>query len=309
MADSSAYNPSGTRIGVVGLGVMGGGMASRMLETGHRIVVYNRTAARARPLAERGAIIAGSPAELAAQCDLVLVSLANETVVDEIVHGPGGVLDGLSEQGVIVDTSTVSPGFARRGAERAAARGRTSVDACIIGNGQHARLGELRFMVGGDADLVARIAPVLDPLAKQVRALGAPGLGASAKVMLNLLMGVEMQMLAEAVVLGRSAGITRDDALEMISDSGYSSPVMRFKAAVMRRQAYGEPQFRLDLMRKDLGLATAEAARLDVDAPVTAATYDELIAADEAGLGELDCAAILAHAERGAGLQVPAASR
>ncbi|MEV0847229.1 NAD(P)-dependent oxidoreductase [Streptomyces sp. NPDC049954] len=303
MAHTQNPPGSGLHVGVLGTGVMGGGMAHRLLEQGYRVTVYNRTASRVGPLVEEGATAVGSAAELAADCDVVLISLANEGVVDAMLFGPGGVFETLPEHGVVMDTSTVSPQFARSESERAAARGSAAVDACVIGNGDHARAGELRFMVGGSAEAFARVSPVLEALSKEVRHLGGSGLGASAKVMLNLLMGAEMQMVAEAVVLARRAGIDRDLALQMIGDSGYSSPVMRFKTSVMRRRAYSAPQFRLDLMRKDLQLAVSEAGRLDVAAPVTTATLDRLVQAAEAGLGDLDCAAVLAHAEALAGLE------
>ncbi|MFJ4094951.1 NAD(P)-dependent oxidoreductase [Kitasatospora sp. NPDC089913] len=294
--------PPATRIGVIGLGVMGGGMASRLLDQGHRIVVHNRTPERAAPFAARGAVVAATPAELASQVDVVLLSLASEAAVEEQLFGAGGVLETLPAHGIVMDTSTVSPDFARSVAERVAGRGRSAVDACIIGNGQHAKDGELRFMVGGSAETFERLSAVLEPLAKEIRHLGPSGLGATAKVMLNVLMGVEMQVLAESVTLAQRAGIDRELALSMISESGFSSPVMKYKAGVMRRRAYGEPQFRLDLMRKDLRLATAEAGRLGVATPVCDATHETLVAAAEAGLGELDCAAVLSHAEVTAGL-------
>ncbi|MEV6972748.1 NAD(P)-dependent oxidoreductase [Kitasatospora sp. NPDC093806] len=290
---------------MIGLGVMGGGMAARLLDRGHRVVVHNRTPERAVPFAARGAEVAPTPAALAARVDVVLLSLASEAAVEEQLFGPDGALEALPAHGIVMDTSTVSPDFARSVAARVADHGRGAVDACVIGNGQHARDGELRFMVGGSADTFGRLGAVLESLAKEVRHLGPNGLGATAKVMLNVLMGVEMQVLAESVTLAQRAGIDRELALRMIGESGFSSPVMRFKAAVMQRRAYGDPQFRLDLMRKDLRLATAEAGRLGVATPVCDATHAALIAAAEAGLGELDCAAVLSHAEATAGLVAP----
>ncbi|WP_016905318.1 NAD(P)-dependent oxidoreductase [Streptomyces xiaopingdaonensis] len=290
------------RIGVVGLGTMGGGMAARLLDECGRLVVHNRTAARAEPLAARGAEVVADPGEVAAASDVVVLSLADEQAVEQTLFGSHGVLARLPAGGVVVDTSTVSPAFARRTAERVRATGHRLVDACIIGNGVHARQGELRFMVGGEKQIFDEVAPILDVLGKEVRYLGGHGLGASAKVVLNLLMGVEMQMLAEAVVLAQRAGIERGAVLEMISNSGFSSPVMRYKASVMGRGEYGDPQFRLDLMHKDMRLATDEADALGVEAPLCAETRDALAAAAEAGLGDADCAAILAHAESLAGL-------
>lgn len=169
----------------------------------------------------------------------------------------------------------------------------------MLGNARHAGDGELRFMIGGDESDVDKARPVLEVLAKEIVHLGPNGKGATAKIALNLIMGVQMQVLAEAVVLGEAAGLPRGRLIEMIAASGYSSPVMRFKSGVMARRAFDRPDFRLSLMRKDLRLAMDQAADLGVSLPATAASLEVLTAAVEAGHGELDCAAILLQVEHG----------
>lgn len=294
------------RVGFLGLGAMGSGMAVRLAESGYRVTAYNRTAERARPLAERGVEVAATPAGAADGVDVLLVSLATQEAVAEVLFGADGALAAAPPGTLVADTSTVSPDAARATAARVAEAGHAALDACVIGNARHAASGELRFMIGGGEAEVAGLRPVLEVLGKEVLHVGGHGMGAAAKVAMNLLMGVELQALAEAVVLGERVGLRRDQLLAMISASGYSSPVMRFKAGVMARGDYGRADFRLALMRKDLRLALTEAERVGVPLPATAASCDFLTGAIEAGLGELDCAAVLDHMERLAGADSPA---
>jgi 3-hydroxyisobutyrate dehydrogenase len=294
----------GLRVGIIGLGTMGGGMASRLLDKEWDVTVHNRTAARSAAWADR-APVAASPAELATRADVVLVSVADEAAVEQVLFGQDGVCGALRVGGVVVDASTVSPDFARATAERAARTGHPVLDARALGNGQHARQGELRFMVGGDPAVFARVRPVLDALGKEVTLLGGHGAGAAMKLVLNMLMGIEMQALAEAVVLGEGAGLARGDILRTIAASGFSSPVMRFKSGVMGRRAFDTPDFRLALMRKDLGLVRAEAQRSGVPLPAAEAAYTALTVAVQHGLGEQDCAAVLALMEDWAGREAP----
>jgi 3-hydroxyisobutyrate dehydrogenase len=295
------------RIGFLGLGAMGSGMAGRLAGAGFEVSVYNRTAAKAKPLIALGVRVVDTPALAAKDVDALMLCLATEAAIDEVLFGPAGALASAGPDTLVADTSTVSPDAARAIAARIAAAGHRALDACMIGNAQHAKDGELRFMIGGDAVDLQRLHPVLDALAKEVLWVGDHGMGATAKVAMNLLMGVQLQALAEAVVLGERAGLSRQQLLAMISASGYSSPVMRFKGGVMGRRAFGRADFRLALMRKDMLLALVEGQRLGVPMPATTASYQVLTSATNAGLGDLDCAAVLVEVERMAG--VPDQSR
>jgi len=143
----------------------------------------------------------------------------------------------------------------------------------------------------------------LHTLGKEVTYLGGSGLGATMKLVLNMLMGIEMQALAEAVVFGERAGLSRDKILQMIAPSGYSSPVMRFKCGAMERRSFQQVDFKLALMRKDMMLVLKECQDLGVPMPVSESTYAMLTAAKQRGLGEVDCAAILAFMEEISGLK------
>lgn len=287
-----------SRIGVLGLGAMGSAMAIRLAEAGFELTGFNRTANRAAPLAARGIREARTPAEAAAEADVLLLSLACDDAVREVLAGPSGALAAARPGTLVADTSTISPEAARLIAASVTAAGHRPLDACVVGNARHARDGELRFMIGGAEEDVAAIRPVLDALGKEVVHVGGHGLGATAKVTMNLLMGVQLQALAEAVVFGERAGLPRQQLIDMIIASGFSSPVMRFKAGKMSRRAFGQADFRLRLMRKDLLLALTAGQRMGVPLPATTASYEVLTMAVNSGLGEQDCAAVLAEMEQ-----------
>jgi 3-hydroxyisobutyrate dehydrogenase len=160
----------------------------------------------------------------------------------------------------------------------------------------------VRVFVGGPAEVLERVAPLLALLGKEVTHVGEAGAGASMKLVLNMLMGIEMQALAEAIVFGERAGLPRDAVVKAIVNSGFSAPVMRFKAGVMQRGAFDRADFRLALMRKDLALVRSEAQRMELPMAAAEGAYNVLTAAVRDGLGDLDCAAVLVEMERLAGL-------
>ena len=291
------------RIAFIGLGSMGLGMASNLAESDYELAVYNRTRAQSEQVAELGARVADSPADAAGDADVVLLSLADQHVVSAMLFEENGVFGNLREGGYVVDMSTVPPGFARDLAARAAEAGYRALDACVLGNPQHSRDGELRVMVGGEEADFQEIEPILRTLGKDVTYLGGNGMGATMKLVLNMLMGVQMPALAEAVVFGERAGLPRDKILQMIAESGYSSPVMKFRCGMMGRRSFQQAAFKLALMRKDMMLVLSESQELGVPLPVSETAYSMLTAATQQGLGDLDVAAMLAFQERLSGME------
>jgi 3-hydroxyisobutyrate dehydrogenase len=165
---------------------------------------------------------------------------------------------------VVIETSTTSPEFARTLGSRLQAAGHQLLEARLLGNAQHARQGELRVMTAGPQPVSEAASSLLAELGKEVTHLGDIGAAAAMKLVLNMLMGIEMQALAEAVLLAEQAGLPRARVLAAIAASGFSSPVMRFKCQAMGRGAFSPPDFRLSLMQKDMALALAQARRLNV---------------------------------------------
>jgi 3-hydroxyisobutyrate dehydrogenase len=291
------------RIGFIGMGGMGLGMACRLAESGFPIAVYNRTRAKCAPAEQLGARVADSPRAVAAEAEVVMLSLADQYAVREMLFGEQGVFAALPKGGCIVDMSTVPPDFPRQLDEEAKQAGYSSLDARVLGNPEHARNGELRVMVGGEEAVFQSVLGILETIGKEVTFLGGHGLGATMKLVLNMLMGVQMPALAEAVVYGERAGLPRGKILEMIAKSGYSSPVMKFRCGMMGRRAFDDVAFKLALMRKDMMLVLEECQRLDVPIPVSETAYSMLTAAKQRGLGDLDVAAVLAFMEEISGLR------
>ena len=290
------------RIAFIGLGNMGLGMACRLAESGYDLAVYNRTRSKGEDAEKLGARLADSPADAAREADVVMLSLADQHVVDAMLFGEDGALGTLPAGSLVVDMSTVPPSYARELAERASAQGYRALDACVFGAPMHARQGELRVMVGGPEEDVAAIGDILDTIGKEVTHLGGNGMGATMKLVLNMLMGVQMPALAEAVVFGERAGIPRDKILQLIAGTGYSSPVMTFRCPMIGKRDFEKAMFKLGLMRKDMMLVLEQSQELSVPMPVTESAYAMLTAAKAQGLGDLDVAAIVALQERMSGM-------
>lgn len=282
----------GQTIAVIGLGSMGRGMAQRLGDAGASLRLYNRTRRRGEELLSLlDVTVAGSPREAANGADVVLVSVADDAALRAVLTGSDGVL--AARPALVLNTSTVAPATVRELAEDVA-----MLDVGVLGNADHARTGALRCYVGGPKTLVRAAEPVLDALGRQVLHVGELGSGMALKLVMNMVMGVEMQVLAEAVALGEAAGLDRQTVLAAISGSGFAAPVMRHKAGRMTARSYAGPDFRLRLMAKDLALAVDQARPAGVDLPMVEAAARCHDAAVQAGLGEADCAAIAQFFER-----------
>ncbi|MET8974877.1 NAD(P)-dependent oxidoreductase [Streptomyces sp. NPDC004539] len=281
------------QLAFIGLGNMGGGMAHRLVERGHRLTVFNRTAAKAKPLVEAGAVVADSPEGAAEGQRVVLLSLSDERAVDEVLFGR--VVPVLEPGALVVDTSTVSPGYAREAAGRLASKGLRRVEACVVGNPLQAREGALRVYVSGAEEDFAEVRPVLDAIGSQVLHLGAPGTATSMKLVLNLLLGAQVASMAEAVAYGVAAGLDREQLITSIAESGFSSVVMKFRAALMKGGRYEPAFFRADLMAKDVRIATEAAHAAGLTVPVLDTVLERFAAVVAAGDGAKDAAVIAEH--------------
>ncbi|GAA3368924.1 NAD(P)-dependent oxidoreductase [Streptomyces sannanensis] len=283
----------------IGLGSMGGGMARRLLETGHTLTVFNRTADKAAPLVAAGARLADTPEQAAAGHRLVLLSLSDEKAVEEVLFDR--VVPVLEPGTLVVDTSTVSPGYAREAAARLADKGLRRVEACVVGNPLQARKGELRVFVSGAPEDLDEVRPVLDVLGGEVVHVGAPGTAASLKLILNLLLGAQVAALAEAVHYGTAAGLDRDQLIGVVAASGFSSLVMRFRADLMLNRTYEPAFFRSALMEKDIRIALAAAAGHGAAMPVLGVVRERFAEVLAAGDGDKDASVLVEHQPRQGG--------
>ncbi|SFP82432.1 NAD(P)-dependent oxidoreductase [Amycolatopsis rubida] len=279
------------RIAVIGLGAMGSGMACALVDAGFSVTVFNRTGAKAERIGGAGVAVARSAAEAGADAGVVLLSLADEAAVAEVLFD--SVLGHLEPGTTVIDTTTVSPAFARQAAERCAAAGARRVEACVVGNPHMAAVGELRIFTAGDRDDVEGVCDVLGALSKEQRFVGEPGRASVLKLAFNLLLGVQTVGLAEAVAFAEAMGLDREVLLHALENSGWRSPVLSFRAQFIRRRVYQPPGFRAALMHKDLSLGSSEADKRGADLPVvkcSLAQFESLLAA---GRGDDDAAAVV----------------
>ncbi|MET8944364.1 NAD(P)-dependent oxidoreductase [Streptomyces sp. NPDC004542] len=275
-------------VAVLGLGTMGAGLAARLLDQGVPVRVWNRTADRAGALAEAGAFVALHPADAVAGTRAAICAVTDGEALSAVLRGPDGALARGTYPGVLICASTVAP----EEVVQIAGDVPSVLDVGMLGNRDHARDGELRLFVGGEEPVFEAGRPLLRMLSKEVVHLGALGSGMRMKLLLNLLMGIEVQALAEAGELAAASGLDRQLVLRTIAGSGFASPVMAFKSRRLASGRFEEPDFRLRLMTKDLMLASKQAAAAGLSLPLATAAAETHVRATEQGLGDQDCAAV-----------------
>lgn len=280
------------KLGFIGLGTMGLSMVKALTAKGYDVTVTNRSKEVKVIAEEIGARWAESPKEVSKVSDIVMLAVADEVAIKSVTEGENGLFSEFRPNQVLVSFCTVSTEMAKKLARETEAVGGKFLDVGMLGNWKHAEEGNLRLYVGGSEETLTFCRPVFGSLAKEISYVGGYGKGVAVKIALNLLMGIEMQALAEAVAYGVKAGIDREFLLDAIGKSGYSSPVMTFKCKRMAAQRYNLPDFRLFLMQKDMKLVLDECRELNVLAPATSVTYDILTAGVNKGMSDMDCAAV-----------------
>lgn len=280
------------KIGFIGLGIMGGRMALNLLRAGYSLTVYNRTLEKTQPVAKAGASVAGSPAEVAQNSEIVITMVSDSAALQSVVLGPGGVLESLQPDTVLIDMSTVDPKTSRQIAEAVRAKGGHMLDAPVSGSTLLAEQGTLSIMVGGEESIHERVRDVLLKMGNRTTHVGPNGAAASLKLAVNIIIGVTMQVLAESIVLAERAGVPPEIAVEVLSNSAVASPFLKYKAPQLL-QPLGATAFTATMMQKDFTLALQMAREVNVPLPATAAANEVLTMARGLGLGEQDFASVV----------------
>lgn len=296
-----------TEVGFVGLGTMGSGIARRLLDAGHEVTGWNRTRAKAEPLLASGMRWGASPREVAEASEVVFTMVTNTDALHAVTTGEDGILSGLGEgksglgEGkVYVDMSTVSPAASRALAEEVRGRGARMLDAPVSGSVITLERGKLSIMVGGDADVVERVDPLLRAIGPVVTHVGRNGQAVLMKVAVNLNLAVQMLGFSEGVLLAEKGGIERKTAVDVMLRSVIASPMVEYRGPFVLRQP-DEAWFDCSMMQKDLQLALELARSEAVPMPTTAATNEMLTAARGMGLGHHDFAVMFQALARMAG--------
>ncbi len=281
-----------SRIGFLGLGIMGGGMARRLLGAGFAVTVFNRNRAKADALASDGATVAATAREAAKDADLVICMVADDVASRAMWLGNDGALASAPHGAIVVDCSTLSLGWVKELALAAEMAGCELVDAPVTGSKAQAAAGELNFLVGGSAAALAKARPALDAMARSVTHFGPTGSGALVKLVNNFLAGVQVVALAEGLAWLERTDIDRTKVLEFLLGGAAGSPITKTVAARMTAGDFA-PNFFLRLMAKDLRYATSEAAP-SKDALLTAnAALERFEQALAAGHGDKDMSAVV----------------
>jgi len=289
-------------VGFIGLGNMGSAMATRLLEAGFDVTVYNRSPAKVDALAARGATVAATIAQACAG-DVVITMLANDEAVDAVVTGEGGVLATLRDGATHVSSSTISAALSKRLTEAHARVGQQFVTATVLGRPEAAAAGKLFVLAAGPAEAVEPLMPVLDALGQRTfRVSEVAAVGNVVKLSANFLLANVIESLGEAVALVSKAGVDRRDYIDMITSTLFSAPAYQTYGALIARQEFEPAGFAARLGIKDIRLALAAAEELQVPLPIASLLRDRFLTLLAAGGGDLDWSAISTLAQRDAGL-------
>lgn len=290
-------NPATTRIGIIGLGLMGRPMGMNLIQAGYSLTVWNRTSSRAAELVAQGAKLAESPEEVARACDFLLTMVSDPPAIEEVLWGPRGAMAALKRGSLYVDSSTISPALARKIAAACTQRGARFLDAPVTGGDWGAKKGELVFMIGGDAETLKEAEPLLRVLGKKLFHVGAHGAGQTIKLAMNLILALQVDALAEALALTTRAGIAGEKLVEVMQSSMARSGVLDVKAPNLLKGEY-LPSFPLRLMHKDLSLALDLGNQLGVALPAAAAARETYSYVKGAAKEDLDYSAVMKFWER-----------
>jgi 3-hydroxyisobutyrate dehydrogenase len=280
------------KVSVLGLGIMGAGMARQLVAKGFDVVVWNRDPAKAAPLAAVGARVAASPADAARGAEIVLAMLANDDASRSVWLGGSGALAAMNRGSVAIESSTLTVDWVRELAAAAGERGVDFLDAPVTGSKVQAESGALSFLVGGSAQVLERARSALAAMSGAITHLGPAGSGAMMKLINNFLCGVQVASLAEAIAMAEKSGLDVRQAAGVLSAGSPGSPLVKMVAQRMLDRAYA-PNFFVPLMAKDLHYARRQFAQAGIELKSADAARERFVAADRAGFGQQDIASIV----------------
>ena len=291
------------KIGYIGLGLMGKSIARNILKAGFPVVVHNRSQAAVAELVAEGAVAAHSPAEVAAQVDVVFTNLPDSPDVEKVVLGPNGILETARPGLVFVDNSTIKPATARQLAARLAEKDVFALDAPVSGGDIGARNGTLTIMVGGDAAALEKIMPVLLAMGKTVTHVGETGAGQVAKAANQIMVAAQMVALGELLVFSQKAGVDPQKVVNAIKGGAAQCWTLDVKPPRLFAGNRG-PGFKAYMQAKDLNIVLETAREYGVPLPATAENAQLFNAMLQMGMGELDNSAVVGVIESLAGIKL-----
>src|SRR5438132_7770956 len=295
------------KISYLGLGTMGSGMASNLLKAGYELTVWNRSVERSKPFARKGARVADTPANAVRDVDLVMYSLSNDHAVEEVVFGANGILSGINADQIAMDMSTVLPATSLREQEAYSKRGADFLDAPVFGSKQESAEAKLWIMAAGKRDAFEKVKPVLEHLGQTVHYFGKNGNAAAMKLVGNLIVALEMEALAEGLVLAQKAGLDLNTVMEVLKVADFRSPLIASNGQNILKRNFST-SFALKLMLKDAGLIEKFAESLQSPVPGLRVAEKNLESAVSLGFGKENASALIKALEKEASVEVKARS-
>jgi 3-hydroxyisobutyrate dehydrogenase len=292
--------PEKNKLGFLGVGYMGHPIVQRLLESGFKVAAYDRDRSKAEELIRYGGTVAENVAQLSSTCDVLLSCLPTDEAVLDVYKGPDGAFAHALRGALVIDMSTVNPATSLELAKLGSERGIDVLDVTISGSTPAAEQGALVLFGGGDQGCFSAAESIFRVIARKYFYLGAAGSGATMKLVVNALLGIGMQAIAEAVAFGEKSGLDRNRLLEVLSQTAVVAPAHVGKLQRAMKNDYG-PQFPLRLMHKDFGLILSLASAAGADMPATRAAF-EVNSAQSAGGGEQDFSAVILEMEKRAHL-------
>lgn len=290
------------RISIVGVGLLGTAVASRLLQGKFAVTGYDKRAEPLRALKARGLIAARSVAEAAAEAEAIFTILPSLESVEAVILGSGGILETAARSATLIQMSTISPDLTRRLAKAALSKGIGFLDAPMSGTSAMVARGDCTIYVAGARARSDACLPIFNAIAKKTFYVGKAGMASLAKLATNLLVGLNTTALAEALVLGAKGGLAPALLLDLLKDSAAASKMVDVRGPLMARHRF-DAQMKVDLFLKDFKLILEEGRRLGVALPLTSITQQLATATAAAGRGEEDLAAVLTTLEKLCGLK------
>jgi 2-hydroxy-3-oxopropionate reductase len=279
-------------IGYIGLGLMGKSIARNIMKAGFPLVVHNRSQAAVDELVAEGASAAGTPAELAAQADVIMTCLPDSPDVEKVALGAGGIIEGVKPGAIYIDNSTIKPASARLIAEKLAEKGVQCLDAPVSGGDVGARNATLSVMVGGPADALEKVRPVLMAMGKTITHVGGSGAGQIAKAANQIMVAAQMVAMGELMVFAKKAGADPQKVIEAIKGGAAQCWTLDIKPPRLF-SGNRQPGFKAYMQSKDLGIALETARQSGIALPMTAVNAQLFLAMLQMDMGELDNSAVI----------------
>lgn len=286
------------RVAVIGLGIMGGGMAGRLLSADFPVTVYNRNREKSAPFGTAGATVAGSPREAASKADFIISMVSDDVASRGVWLGENGALAGASRGAVLIECSTLTVGWIKELAAAASQQGCELLDAPVTGTKPHAASGELSFLIGGSDAALAAAQPVLSVLGREFIHLGPTGSGALMKLINNFMCGVQAASLAEAESMIAAGGLDLKQSLAILTQGAPGSGLVQRAAARGFANDF-TPMFPLHLMAKDLGYAIDQASHFGQNLQTASSALAIFKDAIAKGYGDQDFSAVIKSQQRG----------